>query len=70
MKVQQILDLACSTPGRLSTWEEEFLTNLVQDRSELSEKQAQPLPRIQDKMAAPTEVSVALKDKRLAPSGV
>lgn len=58
VKVQQILDLAHSTPRRLSDWEEKFLTNLVQSQAELSEKQVRVLLRIQDRVTAPAEDGV------------
>jgi hypothetical protein len=60
VKVQQILDLAHIHPGRLSAWETDFLTTLVQSRAEMSEKQAHVLLRIQDRIMAPAEAAMAI----------
>jgi hypothetical protein len=60
VKVQQILVWADSHPGRLSAWEMDFLTTLVQRPAALSEKQARVLWRIQDKMMAPAEAAMTI----------
>jgi hypothetical protein len=64
VKVQQILDLARSHPGRLSAWEEDFLANLAQSHSGLSEKQAHVLLRIEAKVTASTGAGVPVNAER------
>jgi hypothetical protein len=64
VKARQLLDIGRTHPQLPSTWEEEFLTTLVQNTAGLSEKQARVLLRIQDKMTAQAAAGVPVSPLR------